>query len=232
MAGSEEPPVQGPTRGDFAYSILRGLVASIPFAGGVLSEVGSTAIPSPAQRRLDAWMRTVSERLATLETSVEGFNVERLNENAAFADALAQAAQSAIRDSDGRKLEALRNAVVNSALPNPVEESRQGMFLEMVDSFTPLHLQILQYLADPVRAFATAEVQLPSYMAGSLFNQLVVLRPELGEEREMCNAIVSDLYRRGLLPMDSIQGGMTGGGLRSPHITALGRGFLKFISAP
>lgn len=204
----------------------------MPFAGGVLAEVGSTAIPSPSQRRMEEWMRSVSERLANLESAISGFTIDGLAGNLVFAAALRQSAQMASQEEDYAKLDALRNAVLNSALPGSAETSRQQMFLDMVGSLTPLHLQILSYLSNPAGAFASAGRQPPNYASGSLFNQLIVLRPDLESEREICNAVVSDLYARRLIPMDSIQSGMTGAGLLSPHITDLGRAFLRFVSAP
>ena len=90
----------GPSRSDYAYSIIRGIVASIPVAGGLLSEVGSTAIPSPAQRRLEEWMRAVSERLTSLEDSVSGFTVDGLASNQAFGAILRQAVQLASQEED------------------------------------------------------------------------------------------------------------------------------------
>ena len=232
MEGTEGDSNQGPSRTDYAYSMIRGIVASIPFAGSLLSEVGSTAIPSPAQRRLNRWMRSISERLATLESTVSGFSVDGLGNNPAFAVALGQAVQMASQEADNAKLEALRNAVLNSALPGSVEVSRQQMFIGMVGSLTPLHLQILSYLGNPREAFTAAGIEPQNYSSGSLYNQLVVLRPDLESEREIVNAIVSDLYGRRLIPMDSIQGGITGAGLLSSPITELGRAFLSFITSP
>jgi hypothetical protein len=49
------------------------------------------------------------------------------------------ASQAALRNSQKEKLTALRNAVLNAALPNPPEESIQQMFVNFIDSLTVWH---------------------------------------------------------------------------------------------
>jgi hypothetical protein len=53
---------------------------------------------------------------------VNDLTPERLATNEAFVTVTMQASQGAIRNHQQAKLEALRNAVLNSALPNPPQE--------------------------------------------------------------------------------------------------------------
>jgi hypothetical protein len=56
------------------------------------------------------------------------------------------ATQAAIRNHQKEKLEALRNAVLNSAEKNALDEDIKLMFVSLIDTFTPWHLRILSSL--------------------------------------------------------------------------------------
>jgi len=91
-------------------------------------------------------MESIAEGLKALEAEIEGFKMENLCDNEAFVSALVHASRVAIRNHQEEKLEALRNAVLNAALPNAPEESSELMFLDFVDSFTPWHIKVLARL--------------------------------------------------------------------------------------
>jgi hypothetical protein len=79
------------------------------------------------------------------ESEIPGFELERLEDNPLFTTMLTQAYRVAIRNHQEEKLEALRNAVVNCACRIDVEEDLQLLFLDFVDSLSPLHVHILDY---------------------------------------------------------------------------------------
>jgi hypothetical protein len=56
-----------------------------------------------------------------------------------------QATQSAGRTHRKEKLEALRNAVLNIALGHKPSEDLQAIFMNLVDSFAPVHLELLRF---------------------------------------------------------------------------------------
>jgi len=74
--------------------------------------------------------------------------LESLGENAAFVTTALQATQIALRTHQEEKLEALRNAVVNSASDRSLDDDTRSIFLTFVDAFTPTHLRILKYFQD------------------------------------------------------------------------------------
>ncbi len=82
------------------------------------------------------------------ERLVAGLTPEALSKNEAFVSALAQATQSAMK-TNSEKLEALRNAVLNIALGNSPADDLQAIFLNLVDSFTTVHLQLLRLYLHP-----------------------------------------------------------------------------------
>src|SRR5258707_556352 len=67
----------------------------------------------------------------------------------AFVTTALQATQIAVRTRQEEKLNALRNALVNSALAGAPDETIQQIFLNHVDSPTAWRLRVLAFLCDP-----------------------------------------------------------------------------------
>ena len=55
-----------------------------------------------------------------------------------------QATQSAIRNNQREKIEALENAVINSALPDAPGEVYQQIYLALIDDLSTMHVRVLQ----------------------------------------------------------------------------------------
>jgi hypothetical protein len=113
-----EPPE--PNELDSAYTIFRAAVAGVPLIGDAAVELLLHVIAPPLARRQQEWCADVAEAIRRLESD-RGVRPEQLRENAAFIDAVLAATQAAVRTSQQEKREALRNAVVNSGLPNAAE---------------------------------------------------------------------------------------------------------------
>ena len=177
-------------------------------------------------------MGEVAEGLRRLEEQ-EHLTIEDLAANEAFVDTMLQASHAAMRNSQQEKKEALRNAVLNSALPNPPDESRQQMFVQLVDTMTVWHLRILRLLADPIQWYQESNRRPPQYaISSSLSGLLTDTFPELKDQRDLYDQIGSDLYARGLIGSDGFHTMMSATGAYEKRATELGQQFLDFITAP
>ncbi len=136
-----------PTPQDHRYAVIKGALSSIPLIGGVLAEEMGLVLVTPLARRRDAWFEDVARRLREIEDRVADFRFEDLGDNEEFVSAMVQATQSALKTHSLEKLEALRNAVLNIALGNAPADDLQSIFLILVDSFTPIHLQLLRFFS-------------------------------------------------------------------------------------
>ena len=105
--------------------------------------------------------------------------LEDLQSKDVFIDTVMHASLAALRNSQQEKIEALRNAVLNAALPNPPEESLQQIFLSLIDTFTVWHLRILHLFDNPSRWFSENGRQIPQPSPGSLSAVLIAAFPEL-----------------------------------------------------
>src|SRR5581483_2236575 len=179
MSIFEEPsrqPLPQPTLDDIKHAVGKALISRLPGIGGPGSEwIG--LLSSPVANRRDAWLEDLERRLRELETKVAGFRFEDLRQNERFVSAVLHSTQVAMRTHQAEKREALRNAVLNIAVANPnlPADAFQMIFLNLIDRFTPAHLQILSHIRD--RASTP--------------------KPEI--ERDLCNLIVQDLLDHSLL---------------------------------
>lgn len=218
--------------GDHAHTLARAGVGSIPLAGAAATELFQKLIAPPLEKRRQEWMESVAEGLRQLEEK-QRLSLDDLSENDTFIDTVMSASQAAIRTSQSEKREALKNAVLNSSLPDPPDESRQQIFIGLVDSLTVWHLRILRFFSDPAIVFREQGKPAPQYsIAGSLSQLLSAAYPELAKERELYDQIGKDLYGRGLLGTEGFHTMMSGQGVYEKRTTTMGDQFLRFISEP
>jgi hypothetical protein len=221
-----------PTGGDVGHTIAKAGLASIPVVGGAAAEIFSAIIVPPLSKRRDKWIISIAEGLKELEDEVKGFKAEELSKNDTFITTVTHATQAAIRNHQAEKLEALRNAVLNSALPNPISEDIQLIFLNFIDTLTPCHLRVLKFFENP-RAWGEKHgITYPDWYTGSTSVALEHTFPELSGKREFYDLLVKDLFSRGLMNTDSLHTTVTGRGMLDSHTTAMGQQFISFITSP
>jgi hypothetical protein len=229
-------------KADTIDSVIETAISAIPYLGGPATRLFNLVITPPLERRLNEWRNTVAERILQLKEKVEGFKVEDLGKNPMFITTVMQATQIALRTHQKKKLEALQNAVVNTARGIALQEDLQLLFLNLVDSFTTLHLRILKFLDDPrlPAEEETAVFLTKSPDETSLGDLLEIALPELKGQSSVCNPIVQDLFNRGLLKIDSSGlvralgprwGEMWGQTLFKSRTTDLGKNFLRYIAS-
>jgi hypothetical protein len=108
-----------------------------------------TVFSAPLEKRKEKWMQELAEAITQLQQIVGDLTPESLAENEAFITMAIQASGIAMRSHQQIKLDALRNAVINLALPTSIDEDEQMAFIHLVDQFTPSHLRLLALLNNP-----------------------------------------------------------------------------------
>ena len=148
MSNSHEykPPEQ--SKVDEHHTLKKAIISAIPYVGGPGTELFNKLVASPIEKRRDEWREKVGEALLELMEN-RGLNFEELQSNEDFMDTVLYASLIAFRTSQSEKRKALRNAVLNAALPNPPVHSLQQMFLNFIDVFTEWHLRILKLFQAP-----------------------------------------------------------------------------------
>ena len=124
-----------PSLGDYVHLALRTGIAGLPVVGGPALEVFNQLIAPPIQRRRDEWLKGVMERLSALEQD-NCLKIDDLASNDVFVSTITQATTIALRNHRKEKLDALRNAVLNTAIGRSPDDSKRELFLNFVDVFT------------------------------------------------------------------------------------------------
>ena len=132
------------SKGDIALLMSKASAAAIPLVGGTISELLSI-IASPISKRRDEWLIRIYNELQQLQNQIPEFDISELSKNEVFITIVMHATQTAIKNHNDEKLEALKNAVLNSAVKIDLDDNMQLMFINYIDSLTPLHLRILGF---------------------------------------------------------------------------------------
>lgn len=236
MAKNSKKKYQRPERsgGDTAHAATAAALGSLPVVGSACSGLFRGIVKSPFEKRTKEWMEEVEKGLRELEE--KGINLVDLQKDEKFIDVIIQASQIAISNSQKEKREALRNAIMNSALPDSPDESLQHIFISLIDEFTVWHLRILDLLDDPPRwAMKNNNHKYPNITSGGLRNILesafsINVFPEKKDNRDFGSTIWKDLYSNGLINTEKLDTTMSMHDLMSTRTTAMGHQFLKFIS--
>ena len=239
-----EPPRS--TTGDTSHLVTSAILSIVPGA----AELFEYFVTPPLEKRRQMWMEEIGEAMRELEKN-RGLNLEELQSNDVFIDTLLHASQIMARNSQMEKREALKNAVLNVALPHPPEQALIQMFLEWIDIFTVWHLKILNLIDNPEKWQKVSDDQQDKLDMDKLKEQwlkerdtppsdietggfilfLETVYPELKGKKSFYLQIVRDLYIHGLISIEDLRN-ILWEGILTKRSTELGIQFLKFIEKP
>jgi hypothetical protein len=190
-----------------------------------MQQVLFSFVPTPFDRRVLRWREAISQKLADRK-----LDPEALAQNEAFMTTVFHATQIAVRNHQEEKLEALRNAVLNSALPDPPDESLQLIFLSFIDVFTPWHMQVLRFFHNPSSWMKERGIPIPTWTTGSLRNLFSIAFKDIERPSGLDDFTFQDLENRGLF--EGLGGMASMQTVLRSRTTDLGKAFLKFITSP
>jgi hypothetical protein len=216
--------------GDNVNALVRAGLGAIPIAGSAAVELFSSLITPPLESRRNIWMQEIANRITSLEKE-KVIDISKLSKNDNFITIMMHASQIAIRNHANEKLNALRNAVLNSALPAPPEESKQLLFLNYIDDLTVWHLRVLVLFHDSRKWFKINEKNEPTFAITSNYEQLLLAAyPELRGNDELFDIIDKELANKGLFSSTGLRPMMSRDAAFQKRTTTLGDQFIKYIS--
>ena len=128
------------------------------------------------------------------------------------------------------RLEALRNAVINTAKPTFPEESVYLTFLNLIDVFTPSHLKVLM-ISHEIELTVRDQRLDTRRITVSLLDKILSEFQELRRDKSFANMIIRELTDRDLiLRMNSPSVYSRDGNTYESYTTGLGKRFVRFIS--
>jgi hypothetical protein len=223
------PPRQA--KGEIAEGLVKAGLAAIPVVGGSAAEVVGLFLQPAVQRRREEWLRRLGEAVEELRQRADVGDIEALAHNETFITVVLNASMAAMRTHQQEKLDALKNAVENSALAIAPDEHTQMMFLGFLDELTPVHLQILAYLRNPSEWFEKGGIPRPD-TSGARSIVLEAAFPQLHGRAGFYSQVVRELGTRGLAQESGLSGMVSAHGLWDALTTPLGNQFLDYIEPP
>jgi hypothetical protein len=152
--------------------------------------------------------------------------LENLQQNEQFISAVIQASQIAMRTHEAEKLAALRNAIVNLAQGQSVDDTLLQILLSHIDSLTEMHIRLLKVFQEPKVPSQWIEDKINLYPIIELVSYNI---PEL-KESEIAPQLLMDLNTRGLIGVDA-HSSARGEDLMRPRLNPLGQRLIQLIVA-
>ena len=224
----EEYPEESDRRQGLAKVAEMG-ISFVPVAGSALQVAFNEAAGRRLSDRRTRWFNALAEKVHRLEDQLGDF--EDLTSRDTFMDAVTTASQIADRTSRAEKLDLLRNAVVNSVMPDAPDDDIQQLFFGMIDGFTPTHVRLLKLLSDPPGWFERYDIRRPDITMGSKVAIIEAGMPELAGRQDLVTRYAGALADAGLVNQ-SLSGVMTAVGLWAVATTPLAAEFLDFVMDP
>lgn len=225
------------TKGDYAHTLVKAGISATPIVGSPLAELFAAIIAPPLAKRRDAWIEEIADGLTQLQEQVHVLRLEDLSENDSFVSTVMNASAAAIKTHQEEKLNALRNAVLNAALPDAPQDHLQSMFVGLINDLTAWHVVILRWIASKPNGVSDSFG--PNDTDQDVTNRLIAsirasFQPLLDETADFGTQIIKDLKDRGLIYLGRRPIPVGTGGLLEicAQRTALGRQFLEFITSP
>lgn len=214
-------------------------LGSVPLAGNALAVAFVTAIGWRLEERREKWFTELAEGVEELSRRVDGLDLDALADDDRFTDAVVSATRTVEHAHQAEKIEALRNAVLNSALPGAPDADTQAIMMNLVDRFTPSHLRLLALWDNPPAWFASHDIPQPSEASsfGAVLptSRTVTIEsgiPEFQGHKPLYMLIASELIAAGLMVEVNLGVSVTSRALMDRLTTDFGRQFLTFIRPP
>lgn len=112
---------------------------------------------SVLDKRAEKWKEQVIARLSKLEN-----DYEELISSEAFATALLKTSEIAVKTESEKKRELLANALANTFVNNVAEE-KISIFLNLVEKYTLLHIEVLKFAHDEYQKQYYPESFVPTF---------------------------------------------------------------------
>lgn len=209
--------------GEVALEALK----KLPLVGDVSAYIASLFF-NPFEERRSEWFKELADALEELESEVDGLKAGKLFESPAFVTAAIQATRIAIGTHQAEKRAYLRNALLNIAKGITTDETKQHMFLNAIDAFTPAHVKALDLIWRGATARVDWDANSVSIGHRNYGSAIGIKAPEVKGQPSFISAILADLRNRGFSMLGSPDLSFPQGSL----ITNLGIEFLNFVLDP
>jgi hypothetical protein len=118
-------------------------------------------------------------------------------------------------------------------LPTSPDQDLITVFFNLIDVFTPLHLQVLKYLEDPRSFLINTNLVSESRLANNrVWSFIIKVYPEFNKQEGLLDFVLLNLVNHHLIKSNYEMSKFIEGGLNFEILTTLGSKFVKFIEDP
>jgi hypothetical protein len=198
-------------------------IEQVPVFGPITTFVTSRFWAPSASARLEEWLKELAD---DFDRHCETCTVENLIKNEAFISASIQVARIVVATHQEEKRKYLRNALLNIALGNGLDEIKQQIFLNAIEAFSPAHVKALNIIWRNGKVpWDQHRVPMGQRNYGAAIEIVV---PELRGQANVTAAVLADLRVRGFSNVAGPELLFPQGGI----ITGFGVEFLNFVLSP
>jgi hypothetical protein len=225
------PPCKSAGR-EIVERVVEGALGSVPLAGNMLAVTFVTAVNWRLNERREKWIADLAEKVEKLSGQVDGLDLGKMLDRDEFVDAVVSATRTIEHTHQQVKIDALRNAVLNSALPDAPDADTQAIFLNLIDRYTPSHLRLLALWDDPPAWFKSHGLTPPTAaMTGSRTQTVEAGLPELAGKQDFYLRVANELHTEEML-IAKLMGNVSPPSLMSRLTSNFARKFVRFITEP
>ncbi|WP_167144607.1 hypothetical protein [Pseudomonas sp. OTU750018] len=211
------------------HRIGRAAIGAAPVIGSPLLEIFNSIFEAPLNKRRTEVILQIGEAMNDLIE--QGVVTEiGLQENEAFISTVAEVCNISLRNHQAEKLEALRNAAINSALPVCPSDDYRQIFLNFIDVCTVSHIRLLKLFENPTKWFSENNRAGPYRTTISLSQVVECAMPELIVNREILDTVWGDLYQKGLVEVQQLEMVLSFESCLSKQTTPFGSKLITFLS--
>jgi hypothetical protein len=204
----------------------------VPGVGGALAVAFVTAVSWQMNQRREEWLAGLAQVVEDLRDRLGDADFETLAENPLFVDAVVTTTRAIDHTHQEEKIAALRNAVLNSAMPGAPDADTHAILLGLVDRLTASHLRFLTMWNDPRAWFESHHLTAPQAgMAGSRTLTVDAGLPEMRGRQDFYRLIATDLESAGLMTAN-VFGTASRTALMDRLTTELGTRLVEFVNPP
>jgi hypothetical protein len=230
LSGVKQSPKKS-TKRELVEAAVEGAAGMVPIAGSPMAVAFAVAMGWTYNKRMTLWLDDLAKAVDDLQQKLDApLSFEELAEHPAFIDSVVHATRAAQATHQQQKLDALRNAVLNSTLVGAPDVDEQARFFRLIDQFTPAQLRMLAYLNDPAGWYQRHNIEQQQFMTGSRLHALQAALPEFGSQ-DWALLVAKDLADNSLL-IANLTGMVSGGAVYDALTTPLAKRLLAFIDDP
>lgn len=204
-------------------SALEKAIESVPVFGPATSVIMSRFWVPNGSRRLEEWLKDFAD---DFDRHCKNCSVENLINDEAFISASIQVARMVVGTHQEEKRKYLRNALLNIAIGNARNETKQQIFLNAIEAFAPAHVKTLNLIWRSTSPnWDTLRIPRDQRTYGTAIG---IVSPELQGQPALIDAVLAELRNRGFTTLSVANTPFPQGGL----LTNLTAEFLTFVLSP